>query len=75
MYKPSTYLIVTYFPTNLPIGNLFPTELVAKVKPNINLVEVHPQLNNDGHPMDGALMGAGSLWPTFTPLRQGHKVI
>jgi hypothetical protein len=33
------------------------------VKPNINKsVEVHPQLSNNGHPMDGALMGAGSLW-------------
>ncbi len=24
-------------------------------------VEVHPQLNHDGHPMDGVLMGASSL--------------
>jgi hypothetical protein len=31
--------------------------LVTKVKPNINSVEVHPQLSNNGHPMDGALMG------------------
>jgi hypothetical protein len=30
MYKPSTYIVVTYFPT----------ELVTKVKPNINSVEV-----------------------------------
>jgi len=29
------------------------------VKPNINPVEVHPQ----GHPVDGVLVGAGSLWP------------
>jgi hypothetical protein len=28
------------------------------MKPNINSVEVH-----NGHPMDGALVGAGSLWP------------
>jgi hypothetical protein len=33
------------------------------VKPNINSVEVHPQLINNGHPMDGALVGVGSLWP------------
>jgi len=34
------------------------------VKPNINSVEVHPQLSNNGHPVDGALVdGAGSLWP------------
>jgi hypothetical protein len=31
--------------------------MVTKVKPNINSVEIHPQLNNNGHPMDGALVG------------------
>jgi hypothetical protein len=30
---------------------------------NINSVEVHPQLRNNGHPVDGVLVGAGSLWP------------
>jgi hypothetical protein len=30
------------------------------VKPNINSVEVHPQLIDNGHPMDGALVGVGS---------------
>jgi hypothetical protein len=30
------------------------TELVTKVKRNINSVEVHPQLSNNGHPVDGA---------------------
>jgi hypothetical protein len=65
MYKPSTYLlVVTYFPIYLPIyDTYFPTELVTKVKPNINSVEVHPQLSNNGHPVDGALVSAGSLWP------------
>jgi hypothetical protein len=39
---------------------IFPTELVTKVKPNINSVEVHPQLSNDRHPVDGgALVSAG----------------
>jgi hypothetical protein len=33
------------------------------MKPNINSVEVHPQLSNNEHPVDGALVGAGSLWP------------
>jgi hypothetical protein len=33
------------------------------VKPNIKSVQVHPQLSNDGHPVDGALVGAGSFWP------------
>jgi hypothetical protein len=59
MYKPSTHLLVTYFPTYLPIyiRDLFPTELVTKVKPNIKSVQVHPQLSNNGHPVDGALVG------------------
>jgi hypothetical protein len=34
-----------------------------KVKRNINSVEVHPQLSNNGHPVDGAMVGAGSPWP------------
>jgi hypothetical protein len=29
------------------------------MKPNINSVEVHPHLSNSGHPVDGALVGAG----------------
>jgi hypothetical protein len=33
------------------------------VKSNINSVKVHPQLSNNGHPVDGALVGVGSLWP------------
>jgi hypothetical protein len=43
MYKPSTCLVViTYFPTCLPyVWDLFPTELVAKVKPNTNSVGVN----------------------------------
>jgi hypothetical protein len=32
------------------------------MRPNINSVAVHPQLSNNGHPVDGALVGAGSLW-------------
>jgi hypothetical protein len=37
--------------------------MITKVKRNINSVEVHPQLSNDGHPLDGALVRAGALWP------------
>jgi len=33
------------------------------VKPNINLIEIHPQLSNNGHLVEGALVGASSLWP------------
>jgi len=29
----------------------------------MNPTEVHPQLSNNEHPVDGALVGAGSLWP------------
>jgi hypothetical protein len=32
------------------------------VKPNVNSVEVHPQLSNNGHPLDGVLVGARLLW-------------
>jgi len=39
--------------------DLFAIELVTKVKPNINAVEVHPQRSNSGHPVDGVLVSAG----------------
>jgi len=29
------------------------------MKAFINSVEVHPQLSDNGHPVDGALVGAG----------------
>jgi hypothetical protein len=35
------------------------------VKPNINSVEINPQLSKNEHPVDGALVGAGSLWPYY----------
>jgi hypothetical protein len=38
------------------------------VKLNINLIKVHPQLRNNGHPKDGALIGANSMWPTLKAL-------
>jgi hypothetical protein len=66
MDKPSTYLLITYFPTYLAISETyFLTELVNKAKPNIISVEVHSQLSNNRHPVDGALVGPGSLWPIF----------
>jgi hypothetical protein len=39
--------------------------LVTEAKPNINSIEVHPQLSKSRHPVDGALVGAGSLWLPF----------
>jgi hypothetical protein len=65
-YKPRTYQVIAYFPT----------ELVTKVKPNTNSVEVHPQLSNKEHPVDGfaggcwfivAEIGIMSLPPSPTP--------
>jgi hypothetical protein len=38
-------------------------EWVTEVKPGGNSVEDHPQLTHKGHSVDGALVGAGSLWP------------
>jgi hypothetical protein len=66
MYKPSTYLLIIYFPTFLPIyETYFLTELVTKVKPSLNSGEIHPEPSNTGHRVDGALVvGAGSLWPS-----------
>jgi len=36
---------------------------LPKVKSDINSVDVHPQWSDDSHPVDGALVGAGSLGP------------
>jgi hypothetical protein len=49
MYLP---IYVTYF-----LQNWF-----TQVKPNINSDEVHPQLSNNRHPVDGETVCAGSLW-------------
>ncbi len=65
MYKPLAYLVVTYFPTCRPVYDTSFSELVTKVRPDINSVEVHPKLSNNGHPVDGVLVGVGSLWPAF----------
>jgi hypothetical protein len=36
--------------------------VVTKMKPGSNSVEDHPQPSHNGHPVDGALVGAGLLW-------------
>jgi hypothetical protein len=38
-------------------------EWVTKMKPGSNSVEDRPQLSHNRHPVDGALVGAGSMWP------------
>jgi hypothetical protein len=37
--------------------------IITKVKPNITSIEVHPQVNNNKHLMDGALVDVSSMWP------------
>jgi hypothetical protein len=44
------------------------------VKPNINAVDVHPQLSNNGHPVNGVLVGAGSLWRKLMTLTKGYII-
>jgi len=47
------------------------------VKPNINSVEVHPQLSDNRHPVDGALVGypspPGLHLICSLPLMKGQK--
>jgi hypothetical protein len=43
--------------------DLLLTERVTRMKLGGNSVEDHPQLSRNRHPVDGALVGAGSLWP------------
>jgi hypothetical protein len=57
MYLPSSYLF------SYTSAYIYETCLVTKVKPNIYSVEVHPGLCNMGHPVDGAWVRAGALWP------------
>jgi hypothetical protein len=50
------------------------------MKSNINSVEAHPQLSNNGHLVDGALVGAGSLWPSdptleYIPMDGGSSLL
>jgi hypothetical protein len=69
MNRRSTCLEVTYFPTYLPIyETYFLQNWVTKVKPNINSVEVHPQLSTNGHPVDGALVRWWALVQTVARL-------
>jgi hypothetical protein len=90
MYKPSTYLVVTYFPTYLPIyETYFITELVTKVKPKNNSDEASSRLNllSRGPPLSlfdmlphvsrglGNLMGFGNLmFPLWFALLGGSFV-
>jgi hypothetical protein len=61
IYKSSNYLVVKYVPIisylSTNILDLLLPDWVIKVKPDINLVDVHPQLRHKGHPVDGMLRG------------------
>jgi hypothetical protein len=48
--------------------DLLLTEWVTRMKVSTNSVEDHPRLSHNGHPVDGALVGAGSLWPPYWTL-------
>ncbi len=63
MYKTFTYLEVAYFlPIYLYMIFIWFTKLVTKMKPIVSSIEVHPQLSNNEHLMDGVPMVVGSLW-------------
>jgi hypothetical protein len=45
--------------------DLLLTKWVTRMKLGSNSVEDHPQLSHNRHPVDGALVDAGSLWPAL----------
>jgi hypothetical protein len=49
-------------------------EWVTKTKSGSNSVEDHPQLSHNRHPVDGALVRAGWLWPCLCCLQVSPKV-
>jgi hypothetical protein len=55
MHKLSTYLVDTYSFLPMYVYRHY------KVKLEMKLVEIHPQLSHKGHLMDGVLVGVGSL--------------
>ncbi len=71
MYKPATLPSSHLF--SLPMDLLFLQKGVTKVKPDINSVNVHPQLSHNRHPVDGVLVVVGSLRPLASgPLALEH---
>ncbi len=62
-------IIFNYLLTYLPTYRTYQfTVWVTKVKPDINSVEIHPHLSDDGHPVDGALLG-----DAFTLATASHR--
>jgi hypothetical protein len=72
MYKPSTYLQVVYFLTYLPTYETYSLQdWSPRYNQTLTQFEVHPQLSNNGHPVDGWC--AGGCW--FTELILGFILI
>jgi hypothetical protein len=65
MYKPSTYIVVTYFPTYLPIYEAYFSQnwLPRWNQILTQLSFIHNWVITGILWMDGAVVGAGSLWP------------
>jgi hypothetical protein len=68
MYEPSTYLVVYLFSYLSPY---FLPNWLPRWKPCINSFEVHPQLSNDRHPVDGWC--AVACWFIVAPLSCVNK--
>jgi hypothetical protein len=64
MFKPSTYLVIAYFPTYLSTN--FLQNWLPRWNQILTQLKFIHKLSNNSHPADGALVGAGSLWPTST---------
>jgi hypothetical protein len=63
MYKLSTYLPSSsplFFYLPIYMLDLLLIEWITKMKPGSNSVDDHPQLSQNGHPVDGALVRARS---------------
>jgi hypothetical protein len=43
------------------------------VKPDVNSIEVHPQLSHNKHPVDDELVGAGSVWMSSSRGRRSNN--
>jgi len=61
-----------YLPSSLPIflpSNLYMRSRLQNWLPMSNQIltqlRFHPQVSNIGHPVNGVLVGAGSLWPIW----------
>lgn len=64
-WEPSTNCLNLWYSSsrNPPTYITFFYRIVAKVKPNINIVGDHPQGSHEKPPLDGALVAVDSVWP------------